>query len=90
MSTPPAGPRPGWAEHDALEAGWRDFTALAGELLPFFPAGERPAAVGVSGIGPCLLPAGDGDVPLRPALLYGVGPARAKWPPRRRPRPAHL
>ncbi|NLU74201.1 FGGY-family carbohydrate kinase [Streptomyces sp. HNM0575] len=65
-------PRPGWVEHDAEEVWWRDFTGLAAELLAHAPAGERLAGVGVSGIGPCLLPAGDADEPLRPAILYGV------------------
>jgi xylulokinase len=65
-------PRPGWVEHDAEQVWWRDFTELAVELLAGAPAGERLGGVGVSGIGPCLLPAGDDDEPLRPAILYGV------------------
>ncbi|MGP3966217.1 FGGY-family carbohydrate kinase [Streptomyces sp. 6N223] len=67
-----ATPRPGWVEHDALAVWWRDFAALAGELLPRLPPGERLAAVGVSGIGPCLLPVDADAAPLRPAILYGV------------------
>lgn len=51
---------------------WRDFTEIAAELLTGAPAGEPLAGVGVSGIGPCLLPAGEQDEPLRPAILYGV------------------
>src|SRR5690606_12914447 len=65
-------PRPGHVEHDAQEVWWRDFTELAAELLAQAPAGERLAGVGVSGIGPCLLPADGDDAPLRPAILYGV------------------
>ncbi|OEU86740.1 sugar kinase [Streptomyces abyssalis] len=65
-------PRPGHVEHDAEEVWWRDFTGIAAELLAGAPSGERLAGVGVSGIGPCLLPAGDDDSPLRPAILYGV------------------
>ncbi|MEO3753271.1 FGGY-family carbohydrate kinase [Streptomyces sp. B6B3] len=67
-----ATPRPGWVEHDALAVWWADFTALSGELMAQAPAGERVAAVGVSGIGPCLLPADAAAAPLRPAILYGV------------------
>ena len=65
-------PRPGWAEHDAREVWWGDFAALTAELLARVPAGERIAAVGVSGIGPCVLPADAHGEPLRPAILYGV------------------
>ncbi|RAJ66998.1 xylulokinase [Streptomyces sp. Amel2xB2] len=65
-------PRAGWVEHDAQEVWWRDFTELTAELLARLPPGERLAGVGVSGIGPCLLPAGEDDEPLRPAVLYGV------------------
>lgn len=65
-------PFPGWVEHDAEEVWWRDFRELAAELTAQAPSGERPAAVGVSGIGPCLLPVDGGGVPLRPAILYGV------------------
>ncbi|WP_049575137.1 FGGY-family carbohydrate kinase [Streptomyces sp. SBT349] len=65
-------PRPGWVEHDAHSVWWADFAALATELTARAPAGERIAALGVSGIGPCLLPAGADGEPLRPAILYGV------------------
>ncbi|GAB2894577.1 FGGY-family carbohydrate kinase [Streptomyces mayteni] len=67
-----ATPRPGWVEHDAVGVWWRDFVALVRELLARVPAGERVAAVGVSGIGPCVLPVGGDGEPLRPAILYGV------------------
>lgn len=65
-------PRPGWVEHDALAVWWHDLLALTGELLPRLPARRRLAAVGVSGIGPCLLPTDAASTPLRPAILYGV------------------
>ncbi|MFJ9707578.1 FGGY-family carbohydrate kinase [Streptomyces sp. NPDC101234] len=65
-------PRPGWVEHDAEAVWWQDFRELAGELLARAPHGERPAAVGVSGIGPCLLPTDASGTPLRQAILYGV------------------
>jgi xylulokinase len=63
-------PRPGWAEHDAESVWWADFTALCAALLPQAEGGI--AAVCVSGIGPCLLPADAEGHPLRPAILYGV------------------
>ncbi|GLZ45891.1 sugar kinase [Actinomycetospora sp. NBRC 106375] len=61
-------PHPGWVEHDADGVWWADFAALTGELL----AHGTPDAVGVSGIGPVLLPADAEGRPLRPAILYGV------------------
>jgi xylulokinase len=63
-------PRPGWAEHDAETVWWADFLALCAELLPHAEGGL--AAVCVSGIGPCLLPADAAGLPLRPAILYGI------------------
>lgn len=63
-------PQPGWAEHDAREVWWEGFAAVTRELLP--QAGESIAAIGVSGIGPCALPATASGEPLRPAILYGV------------------
>lgn len=66
-----ANPRPGWFEHDAEAIWWRDFTALARELATATD-GKTLAGIGVSGIGPCLLPADAHGIPLRPAILYGV------------------
>lgn len=63
-------PRPGWVEHDPEAVWWDDFRALSGELTAGLAASI--AAVGVSGIGPCFLPATAGGKPLRPAILYGV------------------
>ncbi len=63
-------PRPGWAEHDAEAVWWADFTAICADLLRH--ADGRIAAVCVSGIGPCLLPADAAGKPLRPAILYGI------------------
>ncbi|GAA4532365.1 FGGY-family carbohydrate kinase [Amycolatopsis samaneae] len=64
-------PHPGWVEHDPEDVWWRDFTAITGELLRA-AGGRALAGLGVSGIGPCLLPADDAGSPLRPAILYGV------------------
>jgi len=63
-------PRPGWVEHDAESVWWADLQAL----LARFDERKRAAVRGVcvSGIGPCLLPVGAKDEPLRPAILYGV------------------
>ena len=66
-------PRPGWFEQDA-EAVWWEQPA---ELLRGLQADERVAgsaigAVGVSGLGPCLLVCDAAGSPLRPAILYGI------------------
>ncbi|MFS0853718.1 FGGY-family carbohydrate kinase [Microbacterium sp. 179-I 3D4 NHS] len=63
-------PRTGWVEMDAA-IWWDEFVALARELLGATPDAEV-AAVGVSGMGPCVLLADDDDQPVRPAILYGV------------------
>lgn len=65
-------PHPGWVEHDPEQVWWQGLRELTSELLAAVPAGESPAAVGISGIGPCALPADELGTPLRPALLYGV------------------
>ncbi|MCC3313011.1 FGGY-family carbohydrate kinase [Nocardia africana] len=64
-------PRPGWVEHDAESVWWADFVAIARELVQA-AAGARLEGLGISGIGPCLLPADAQGNPLRPAILYGV------------------
>ena len=63
-------PRPGHAEHDAETVWWADFASICRELLERAPT--PPAALCVSGIGPCLLAADAGGRPLRPAILYGI------------------
>ncbi len=63
-------PLPGWAEHDAERIWWHDFLSLCKDLLP--QASQPVAAVCVSGIGPCFLPADEQGNPLRPAILYGI------------------
>ncbi|MET7771844.1 FGGY-family carbohydrate kinase [Nocardia sp. NPDC005366] len=64
-------PHPGWVEHDAEAVWWADFRAITRELLAATDVGGL-AGIGVSGIGPCLLPADAEGIPLRPAILYGV------------------
>ncbi|HEY3073414.1 MAG TPA: FGGY-family carbohydrate kinase [Candidatus Limnocylindrales bacterium] len=65
-------PRPGWAEMDADRVWWRELCDVAQELSEKVPAGDRIAAVGVSGLGPCLVPVDRNGRPLRRAILYGV------------------
>lgn len=63
-------PRPGWVE---MEGGiwWDEFVEIARELLGAGSDAEI-VAVGVSGMGPCVLLADEDDQPVRPAILYGV------------------
>ncbi|MPY80959.1 MAG: sugar kinase [Actinophytocola sp.] len=62
-------PRPGWVEMDA-DNWWQEFASLTGELLA--PAAAQVVAVGVSGMGPCVVLTDARNRPLRPAILYGV------------------
>ncbi len=49
---------------------WREFVAISCELLS---AGDAEVvAVGVSGMGPCVLLTDADGRPVRPAILYGV------------------
>ncbi|HLV11156.1 MAG TPA: FGGY-family carbohydrate kinase [Trueperaceae bacterium] len=71
-------PRPGWAEHDADAVWWGDVVAVCRRLFDGGRySGADVAAVGVSAVGPCLLPLDDAGRPLRKAILYGVD-TRAK------------
>ncbi|SOC87733.1 xylulokinase [Curtobacterium sp. 314Chir4.1] len=63
-------PEQGLVEMDA-DVWWDEFTTLTRELLERVPNADV-AAVGVSGIGPCVLLSDDAGEPLRPAILYGV------------------
>jgi xylulokinase len=63
-------PRPGWAEHDAETVWWADFVAITRELAD--REGGQITAVGVSGIGPAVLPVDAAGQSLRPAILYGI------------------
>ncbi|WP_445155543.1 FGGY-family carbohydrate kinase [Arthrobacter sp. Hor0625] len=62
-------PQPGWAEMDG-GLWWEEFIAISRELLD--GADEDIVAVGVSGMGPCVLVTDAGGTPLRPAILYGI------------------
>jgi len=66
-------PRAGWAEHRPEQDWWEDLVWLSGKLLSdsrLAPAEVK--AVGLSAIGPCLLPVDADGAPLMNAVLYGV------------------
>ncbi|MEP9382057.1 FGGY-family carbohydrate kinase [Nocardioides sp. KR10-350] len=62
-------PRPGHVEMDAA-VWWDELVSLSRELLAGGDA--EVLAVGVSGMGPCVLLTDEAGAPLRPAILYGV------------------
>ncbi|MBN7794167.1 FGGY-family carbohydrate kinase [Microbacterium esteraromaticum] len=63
-------PHTGWVEMDA-RIWWDEFVAISRELREAHPD-ALITAVGVSGMGPCVLLADEHDEPVRPAILYGV------------------
>lgn len=63
-------PHTGWVEMHA-HIWWDEFVSIASELIGAHQDAEI-AAVGVSGMGPCVLLADADDEPVRPAILYGV------------------
>jgi xylulokinase len=66
-------PGSGLAEQDAEQDWWAGFCELAKQLIA--QSGIDPAniaAVACSGIGPCVLPIGKDNEPLRTAILYGI------------------
>ena len=62
-------PHPGWVEMDA-HIWWQECVAIISELVTAAPGPVD--AVGVSGMGPCVLVTDEKMTPLRPAILYGV------------------
>lgn len=65
-------PRPGWVEMDG-RIWWVEFIAIVRELTAAAVGDDLEiVAVGVSGMGPCVLLVDDVDEPVRPAILYGV------------------
>lgn len=62
-------PFPGHVEMDA-NIWWQEFVELSQELLS--DGNIEVVAVGVSGMGPCVLVTDEANRPLRPAILYGV------------------
>jgi xylulokinase len=66
-------PLPGWAEHDAEEVWWSDFTRVVSKVLSESKVNPTEvAAIGVSALAPALVPLDDAGQPLRPAILYGI------------------
>jgi xylulokinase len=72
-------PRPGWTEQDAERQWWGDGRRVIHELLgaPGVDAAQI-AAVGVSGLTPCLCLLDASGRPLRPAILYSDNRALAQ------------
>ncbi|WP_262424845.1 FGGY family carbohydrate kinase [Brachybacterium sp. Z12] len=64
-----ARPAPGQVEMDA-EVWWDEFVSIAQELTAVQDA--EVTAVGVSGMGPCVVLTDEEGTPVRPAILYGV------------------
>ncbi|MET9859162.1 FGGY-family carbohydrate kinase [Streptomyces smyrnaeus] len=62
-------PAPGHVEMDA-DLWWDELVSLSRELT--IGTDAEVVAVGLSGMGPCVLLTDADDVPLRPAVLYGV------------------
>ena len=62
-------PLPGYVEMSA-DLWWKEFVDIATELTS--PGDVEVVAVGVSGMGPCVLVTDEESRPLRPAILYGV------------------
>ena len=62
-------PHSGWVEMDG-RVWWDEFASISRELLARNDV--EVTAVGVSGMGPCVLLTDDEGTPLRPAILYGV------------------
>lgn len=65
----PDRPHVGWVEMDA-SVWWAEFREIARELTSGIA--DEVIAVGVSGMGPCVLVTDAENKPLRPAILYGV------------------
>jgi len=66
-------PRPGWFEQDAQAIWWKQSRQLLAEIMTdelVSRSGIR--AVGVSGMGPCLVVCDSNGTALRPAILYGI------------------
>lgn len=67
-------PHPGWVETDG-ETWWSEFVSISQALIAHSRDKGLDTSidvVGVSGMGPCVLLADESDVPVRPAILYGV------------------
>jgi xylulokinase len=66
-------PRAGWAEHDAEGTWWGEVAQVCSALLTTDGVNaDRIKGVGISAIGPCVLPIDENLQPLRNAILYGI------------------
>ncbi len=66
-------PKAGWVEHDPEQIWWGEFVSICRNLLA--ESGIAPKhvkGIGVSGIGPCVLPIDQEGRPLRQGILYGI------------------
>jgi xylulokinase len=67
----PSHPRPGWVEMDAERDWWGASLQVVRDLLKKLDVSpEKIAAIGISGLVPCLCPLDADGIPLRPAILY--------------------
>lgn len=64
-------PFPGHVEMDA-DVWWEEFVSLSRSLVDTLGPDDEVRAVGVSGMGPCVLLTDAAMRPVRPAMLYGV------------------
>lgn len=66
-------PHPGHVEQDADKVWWSDVCTLCHRVMEGTGlTGSDVAALGVSAIGPCVVPLDEAMRPLRPGILYGV------------------
>ena len=66
-------PRAGWAEHDPEKTWWGDVTHVSKALLATDGVSpDQIKGVGISAIGPDVLPMDENFQPLRNGILYGV------------------
>ena len=66
-------PHPGWYEHDADQIWWAGTVQIIRALLAESGVDPRDiAGVGVSALGPDVLPVDEAGRPLRPGILYGI------------------
>ena len=66
-------PEPGWVEHDPDDIWWGEFVDICQNLLASTQIDpEQIKGIGISGIGPCVLPIDEDGNALRQGILYGI------------------